>query len=129
MNKDDLLKAALDVRLKAYARYSNFLVGAAVQTASGKIFTGCNVENASFSLTLCAERNALSTAIAAGEHHFTHLVVASEKGVSPCGACRQVIWELCGDIPVTIIDTQGNLRETSSRELLPDAFDQHDLEL
>jgi len=124
-----MIQAALDVRENAYAKYSKFYVGAAVRTSSGKIFSGCNVENASFSLTLCAERNALTSAIAAGEQSFTHLVVASENGVSPCGACRQVIWELCGDIPITIVDARGKSRETSSRALLPEAFDENDLDL
>jgi len=127
MTQNDLIKAALDVRQKAYAKYSNFYVGAAVETKSGQMFTGCNVENASYSLTLCAERNALTSAIAAGETEFSHLVVASEKGVSPCGACRQVIWELCGDIPITIVDEVGQTRETSSRALLPEAFGENDL--
>lgn len=129
MTNDKIIQAALEVRENAYAKYSKFYVGAAVLTGSGKIFRGCNVENASFSLTLCAERNALTSAIASGEQSFTHLVVASENGVSPCGACRQVIWELCGDIPVTIVDAQGNSRETSSKALLPEAFDEHDLDL
>ncbi len=128
MTQNDLVKAALDVRQKAYAKYSNFYVGAAVATRFGKIFTGCNVENASYSLTLCAERSALSAAVAAGEREFVQLVVASEKGVSPCGACRQVIWELCGDIPVFISDENGNIRETTSKKLLPEAFGEQDLE-
>ncbi len=122
-----LIDAARDAQKKAYAQYSNFYVGAAVQTPSGKIYQGCNVENASFSLTICAERTALFSAIAAGEREFTHLVVATENGVSPCGACRQVIWELCGDIPVTLVDNTGVCRETSSSELLPYAFGQEDL--
>lgn len=123
-----LIDAAQDARTKAYAVYSNFLVGAAVETPSGKIFQGCNVENASYGLTICAERTALFSAIAAGERDFTHLVVATESGVSPCGACRQVIWELCGDIPITLIDGNGACKETSSAELLPQAFSQKDLD-
>jgi len=122
-----LIEAARDAQKKAYAIYSNFYVGAAVETSSGKIFQGCNVENASFSLTICAERTALFSAIAGGERKFTHLVVATENGVSPCGACRQVIWELCGDIPITLVDGNGVCRETSSSELLPHAFGQKDL--
>jgi len=122
-----LIKAAMEARKRAYANYSNFHVGAAVETSQGKIFPGCNVENASFSLTICAERTALFSAIAAGEKDFTHLVVASENGVSPCGACRQVIWELCGDIPITLVDESGACTETSAAELLPHAFGQQDL--
>lgn len=122
-----LIDAAKDAQAKAYAVYSDFHVGAAVETSEGEIFQGCNVENASFSLTMCAERTALFSAIAAGARKFNHLVVATENGVSPCGACRQVIWELCGDIPVTLVDASGVIRETSSGELLPHAFGQKDL--
>ncbi|MBT3254698.1 MAG: cytidine deaminase [Candidatus Marinimicrobia bacterium] len=122
-----LIQVSLDARKKAYAPYSKFYVGAALETSSGMIYPGCNVENASFSLTICAERTALFSAIAAGEKDFTHLVVATENGVSPCGACRQVIWELCGEIPITLVDETGVRTETSSSELLPQAFGQQDL--
>ncbi len=127
MTQKALIKAAQDARGRAYAKYSNFQVGAAVETIAGKVYQGCNIENASYSLTQCAERTALFTAVAAGEREFRHLVVATENGVSPCGACRQVIWELCGDIPITIVDEQGNIKETSSAELLPAAFGEQDL--
>ncbi|NQV15572.1 cytidine deaminase [bacterium] len=127
MTQMNIIEAALEARTRAYAKYSNFKVGAAVATRSGKIYQGCNVENASYSLTLCAERTALFTAIAAGERHFTQLVVATENGASPCGACRQVIWELCGDIPITIVDINGKTSETRSSELLPAAFDEREL--
>lgn len=122
-NDDGLKKCALIVRKRAYAPYSNFFVGAAVRTENGKIYTGCNVENASYGLTVCAERNALANAIAAGESKFIELVVASNTGVSPCGACRQVILELCGDIPIVLLDEAGNESQTTSRDLLPSAFD------
>ncbi len=124
-----LIQVAQDARKRAYAKYSNFHVGAALESSTGKIYLGCNVENASYSLTICAERTALFSAIAAGEKDFTHLVVATENGVSPCGACRQVIWELCGDIPITLVDESGSCTETSSSELLPQAFGQKDLGL
>ena len=122
MSRKELVQSARDAQKQAYAKYSNFHVGAAVRTGSGRIFKGCNVENASFGLTVCAERNALFSAIAAGEREFTEMAVISVSGVTPCGACRQVIWELCGDIPIVIVDGDGNTRETSSQELLPDAF-------
>ncbi len=122
-----LIEAALTARKRAYANYSNFHVGAAVETSNGKIYLGCNVENASYSLTICAERTALFSAIAAGERDFKHLVVATDNGVSPCGACRQVIWELCGDIPISLVDKSGALIETRASELLPHAFGQEDL--
>ncbi len=127
MTQNKLIQAAQEARKRAYAKYSNFYVGAAVQTRDGKIFQGCNIENASYSLTICAERTALFSAIAAGEREFSHLVVATENGVSPCGACRQVIWELCGDIPITIVNESGETQETRSSELLPYAFSQQDL--
>ena len=129
MNKKQLIDAAQDARAKAYAKYSNFKVGAALTTIDGEVYTGCNIENASYSLTICAERTALFTAVAAGARKFSHLVVATENGVSPCGACRQVIWELCGDIPITIVDEAGNTTETRSSDLLPLAFDERDLDL
>lgn len=119
----ELINAAQLVRKHAYAPYSNFKVGATVWTTKGEIFAGCNVENASFGLTVCAERNALGAAIAAGAKAFELLVVVSEAGVPPCGACRQVILELCGDIPVILVDSNGNTTRTTSRDLLPGAFD------
>ncbi len=122
-----LIDVAQKARKQAYAKYSNFHVGAAVETKSGVIYQGCNVENASFSLTICAERTALFSAVAAGEREFTRLVVASEAGVCPCGACRQVIWELCGNIPVIMVDNAGNTKEFWSGDLLPEAFDENDL--
>ena len=124
-----LIEAARAARKRAYANYSNFHVGAAVETTSGAIFPGCNVENASYSLTICAERTALFSAIAAGETEFKHLVVATVDGVSPCGACRQVIWELCGDIPITLVDESGTCVETRASELLPHAFSPDDLDI
>jgi len=122
-----LIDTAIKARRGAYAKYSNFRVGAAVETIHGKIYPGCNIENASYSLTICAERTALFSAIAAGEREFTRLVVASDNGVSPCGACRQVIWELCGDIPIILVNDAGDTTETSSGALLPDAFSDQDL--
>lgn len=123
-NNTELIQAAQKVQENAYAPYSRFKVGAAVMTDNGNFFTGCNVENASYGLTVCAERNALSAAIAAGEKKFNSLVVASEDGVPPCGACRQVIWELCGDVPVILVDENGNTTRTTSRDLLPGAFNE-----
>lgn len=124
---NQLIDIAQSARKRAYAKYSNFQVGAAIETSTGAVFAGCNIENASYSLTICAERTALFSAIAAGETAFSHLVVASENGVSPCGACRQVIWELCGDISITLVDESGACTETSASKLLPRAFGQEDL--
>ncbi len=101
MKKDSekLVEAARSAREKAFAPFSNFQVGAALQTKGGKVFTGCNIENASYGLTLCAERVAIFKAISEGERDFTKLTVVADTDslTPPCGACRQIIWEFCGD--------------------------------
>jgi pyrimidine-nucleoside phosphorylase len=109
---------------QAYAPYSKFAVGAALLTASGRMYTGVNVENASYGLTICAERVAISAAIAAGERRFAMLAVASDGGAAPCGACRQFAAEFAPDLPIALIDTRGKLppRETRLDLLLPDQF-------
>jgi cytidine deaminase len=119
---EKLIETALTVRKRARAPYSHYRVGAAVMTTDGSVIGGCNVESSSYGLTCCAESAALYHAIAEGHNTFTALAVATENGGPPCGACRQVIWDLCNDIPVYIIDSKGNLKETSSKKLLPDAF-------
>ncbi len=125
MNK--LTELAISMRERAYAPFSDYRVGSAVQTTSGEIIGGCNVESSSYGLTCCAERVALYNAISRGHSEFTALAVATENGGSLCGSCRQVVWDLCGDIPVYISDKNGNLETTSSIELLPDAFDKKKL--
>ena len=112
---------------KARSPYSKYRVGAAVETIENKIIGGCNVENASYSLSNCAERTALFTATAEGYSQFKGLAVATENGGFPCGACRQVIWEICGDIPIYICNTSGLVQETSSAALLPNPFDESQL--
>ena len=119
----ELLNAALDARLKAYAPYSKFLVGAAVRAESGKIYTGCNIENASYGLTVCAERNALFAAVGAGERKFTALCVVgdTEAPISPCGACRQVMAEF--KVPrIILANLKGDVKEYTLEELLPLEF-------
>lgn len=119
----ELLQAALDARLKAYAPYSKFLVGAAVRAESGKIYTGCNIENASYGLTVCAERNALFNAVGAGERKFVALCVVgdTEEPISPCGACRQVMAEF--KVPCIILaNLNGKIVEYTLDELLPLSF-------
>ena len=118
-----LAEAAIKVRENAHAPYSNYKVGAAVQTDDGTIITGCNVESSSYGLTNCAERVALGAAVARGYKSFTAMVIAGKNGISPCGACRQVIWDLCGDIPITIIGDAGDETVHMSSVLLPHPFD------
>lgn len=124
---NELTELAISMRERAYAPFSDYRVGSAVQTTSGEIIGGCNVESSSYGLTCCAERVALYNAISRGHSEFTALAVATENGGSLCGSCRQVVWDLCGDIPVYISDKNGNVETTSSIELLPDAFDKKKL--
>ena len=123
MMDKELLEAALAARERAYAPYSKFLVGAAVRAESGKIYTGCNVENASYGLTVCAERNALFSAVGAGERKFTALCVVGDtkEPISPCGACRQVMAEF--KVPCIILaNLKGDVKEYTLEELLPYGF-------
>lgn len=125
---DLLVQAATDARQRAYAPYSGFLVGAAVRTTDGRIFSGCNVENAAYGLCNCAERTALHTAIAEGFRpgDFTHLAVIADtqEPCAPCGACRQVMLELGGEHLVVIqANLQGKCVHTTAAQLLPGAFD------
>src|SRR5687767_16016918 len=125
-NKEkELVEAAQKVRERAYAPYSNFKVGAAIRTKEGKIYTGCNVESASYGLTVCAERVAIWKAISEGKHKITQIAVVAdtEELTPPCGVCRQIIWEFGGDIPVTLANLNGKTETIQMRELLPSAFD------
>ena len=123
MNPDDLLALAINARAAAYAKYSKFAVGAALETRSGKVFTGCNVENLSYGLTICAERNAVFAAVAAGEREFARIVIVanSREPVTPCGACRQVLAEFADDLEVRSVNLQGDEYCTNLRDLLPRA--------
>lgn len=124
----ELLKAAQEARKKAYAPYSGFKVGAAVLTKNGKIFSGCNIENASYGMTICAERCAIFNAVAAGEQDLEALCLTAETEdpVTPCGACRQVMSEF-GLQTVIMADKKGHLVTKSLSELLPDGFKRKDL--
>ncbi|RAO98490.1 cytidine deaminase [Petrotoga sp. 9PW.55.5.1] len=126
---EKLLEEAKKVREKAYAPYSNFKVGASLLTEDGKIFTGCNVENASYGLSLCAERNAIFSAVSKGERKFKALLVVAqgEGTVAPCGACRQVMREF-GEFDVYLANTDGKIEKTKVSELLPKAFGPENLE-
>ncbi len=120
-----LIESAKQVREKAHAPFSEFKVGAAVETKDGRVFIGCNIESASYGLTVCAERVAIWKAVSEGEKEFTNLTVVadSEELTPPCGACRQIIWEFCGDVPVTFANLKGNVETSQMKELLPRAFD------
>lgn len=120
-----LIEAAKKVRERAFAPYSKFKVGAAVITKDGKIFTGCNIESASYSPTVCAERVAIWKAVSEGETELEQIVVVAdtENLTPPCGVCRQIIWEFCGNIPVTMANLKGDSETISMKELLPRAFD------
>lgn len=128
MDAKELMKMALEARQNAYAPYSHFAVGAALLAESGKVYTGCNIENASYGLTCCAERNAIFAAVGAGERRFKMLAVAADspEPVAPCGACRQVIAEF--GIPLVVM---GNLKEATktmtAEELLPYGFGQESM--
>lgn len=119
--KDRLIEAAFRARKNAYSPYSNLKVGAAVLTSGGKIFTSGNVENCCYALTICAERGALYHAVASGEHRFKVLAVTAntDEFISPCGACRQVIWELAGDIDIMMINRRKQTRTIPLAALYP----------
>lgn len=121
---ENLIDAAKRARENAFAPFSNFRVGAAIETSAGKIYTGCNVENASYGLTVCAERVAIWKAISEGEREFTQIVVVADtiELTPPCGACRQIIWEFCGDVPVILVNLQNKTETFKISELLPNAF-------
>ncbi len=122
---EELIDAARDVRENAFAPYSNFKVGAAVETDEGNIYTGCNVESASYGLTVCAERVAIWKGISRGEKKFGRIavVVDTDELTPPCGVCRQIIWEFCGDVPVILSNLHGKTETVQMSELLPRAFD------
>lgn len=123
MSPLDLLQSALAARLQAYAPYSGFAVGAALETPEGKVYAGCNVENLSFGLTVCAERAALFSAIAAGERRFVRVAIVadSREPIAPCGACRQVLAEFAPDLEVCGFNLEGAQHRDSLAELLPRA--------
>jgi len=117
-----LAAAAQAARSRAYTPYSRYQVGAAVLCEDGEVFTGCNIENAVYPLTCCAERVAMFNAISSGRRSFRALAVATSNGGSPCGSCRQVMHEFGPEMPVFILDEFGLVRMTSVAELLPDSF-------
>jgi cytidine deaminase len=124
-----LLAAARQARVNAHAPYSNFRVGAALRAISGRIFGGCNVENSTYGLTVCAERVAIFKAMSEGERGFNAIAVVTdtETLTPPCGACRQLIWEFCGDVPVILSNLKGKSEILQMRDLFPRPFDDGNL--
>jgi cytidine deaminase len=122
---DTLIAAAKQARENAHAPFSDFRVGAAVRAHSGRVYTGCNIENATLGLTCCAERVAIFKAMSEGERGFNAIAVVTdgETLTPPCGACRQIIWEFCGDIPVLLANVSGKVEKETSAGLLPRQFD------
>lgn len=122
---DALVSAARAARERAVADFSGFKVGAALETADGHVVTGCNVENASYGLTICAERVAIFKALSEGHRSFTRIVVVADTAspTPPCGACRQIIWEFCGDIPLVLANLTAVTAMLQMKDLLPLPFD------
>ncbi len=124
-----MVRAARAARRRAVAPFSGFKVGAALRTTDGEVYTGCNVENATFGLSICAERVALLKALSEGARKFVEVVVVTAAGrpTPPCGACRQLLWEFCGDVVVHMVTSRGQTKTTTLGELLPYAFDKRAL--
>src|SRR5258708_18275766 len=122
---DSLTAAALEARKNAHAPYSHFRVGAALEDSAGRIHTGCNIENATYGLTICAERVAVFKAMSEGARSFRRIAIAADTDAltPPCGACRQILWEFCGDVEILLVNLHGNSETIQLKELIPRAFD------
>ena len=125
-----LAKRALAARRFSHSPFSHFRVGAAVLTSTGRVFTGCNIENSSYSLTICAERTALFKGVSEGHKKFRAIAIAADRKnlTPPCGACRQVIVDLAGDIDVILVNRHGTMKVFTMKQLLPHAFTKKDLD-
>lgn len=125
MNPDPLIAAAVEARTRAYSPYSRFLVGAAIEAEDGTIFAGCNIESASFGLTICAERVALFRGVFEGHRSFRRIAVVTDTPAPtpPCGACRQLLWEFAPDAEVILANLSGTVVRYTVRELIPHGFD------
>jgi cytidine deaminase len=121
----NLIEASIKARNNAHAPFSHFQVGAALEDADGRVFTGCNVENATYGLSVCAERVAVFKAISEGVRKFQRIAVSADTDVltPPCGACRQILWEFCGDIEVTLTNLRGKTETLRLKDLFPRPFD------
>jgi cytidine deaminase len=122
---DPLIEAALAAREHAHAPFSGFKVGAAIAAGSGRIFTGCNIENATYGLTICAERVALFKAISEGARDLRRVAVATDRKTPapPCGACRQILWEFCGDAELVLVNLEGDSESVRLSDIFPRPFD------
>jgi cytidine deaminase len=125
-----LAKRALAARRFSHSPFSHFRVGAAVLTSTGRVFTGCNIENSSYGLTICAERTALFKAVSEGHRKFTAIAIAADRSnlTPPCGACRQVMIDLAGDLDVILVNRRGAMKIFTMKQLLPHAFTKKDLD-
>lgn len=130
MTKEELCRAAWAMLDRAYAPYSHFRVGAALECRDGTVFTGCNIENAAYSPSICAERGAVSKAVSEGRRDFARIAIAADtdRFTSPCGVCRQVLWEFAPDLEVLLYNRRGKIQELTLRQLLPYSFDSTALE-
>lgn len=126
---DHLLQAAIEAREKSYSPYSHYKVGAALLTTKGKIYTGCNIENAAYTPSNCAERTAFFKAVSEGERDFAAIAVVTSNGGAPCGVCRQVMREFAPNLTVIIGDIKGNYQVVSLNDLLPHSFGPENLEI
>jgi len=122
---DSLAAAALAARQNAHAPYSHFQVGAAIEDAEGRVHTGCNIENATYGLTVCAERVAVWKAMSEGARRFRRVAIAADSAAltPPCGACRQILWEFCGDIEIVLVNPRGASESLRLKDLFPKPFD------
>jgi len=123
---NNIVEAALAARENAHAPFSKFRVGAALEDETGRIFTGCNVENATYGLTICAERVAVFKAISEGARTFKRIAVAADTDIltPPCGACRQILWEFCGDIELVLVNLKGKTETLRMKDIFPRPFDE-----
>jgi cytidine deaminase len=128
MDDQELVRLAQQARRNAYAPYSHYDVGAALLTASGQVFTGCNVENAAYPMAICAERTAVVKAVSEGEREFVAIAIATRNGGSPCGACRQVMREFAPHMRVLLVNDAGDVRHYTLDQLLPDSFGPENLQ-
>ena len=126
--RQQLIQIANEARKNAYVPYSRYRVGAALRSKSGRIFTGVNVENAAYTVGICGERTAIFKAVSEGEREFDAIAVVTDNGGSPCGACRQILYEYARDAALILVTTDGQIERAALRDLLPDGFDASDLE-